>query len=257
MRRLSEIASTARFAILDGRTMRENHEWHLARRAAGTNIGGPNYRPPPPLPAVEPPGDPGGELELLRLHLARAGVPERAAQVLEAPRDTSAMVAVRAWASLPASFMLLHGDSGAGKTIAACGAFLSVKRTIRWTGGQRTEWHSEACAFQPAAEVAQLGYYSDDAHELLDYLGRVRWLVLDDLGTELKSESWRAELDALVAERHGRLGCKTILTTNLSCKPPAVGKPSPFEERYGARIARRIRESGNVVAVTNQTQEAT
>ena len=83
------------------------------------------------------------------------------------------------------------------------------------------------------------------------HLGKVTCLVLDDLGAEMMSESWRATLDSLLAERFGRTRCRTLITTNVSARRPPdnPSSPSPFEERYGARIARRIRESGSVVSV--------
>ena len=249
MRRISELGGNRPLAILGGRTLKENHEWWLDRERRGANSGGPNWVPPPPR-ADEPPPETDNEAEALKWHLERCGVPDRIAAVLQAgPSETHAVQAVRQWWGLGRGFMLLHGDTGGGKTVAACSAFLRMRRTVRWRGGEYADWDSADCAFITAGELSRLGYFSDDAKALLEHVGKVTCLVLDDLGAELASESWQATLLDIVAERHGRTRCRTLLTSNVSARRPEAGKPSPFEARYGARIARRIRDSGSVVAV--------
>lgn len=248
MRSIRELCSNRRFDILGGRTMAENFEWWLDRERRGANTGGPNYVRPPPH--HEEPPEEGAEADKLHVHLERCGVPERVAKVLEAgPHPTRALQAVRQWWGVGGSFMLLHGESGGGKSVAAASAFLRMRRVTRWQGGSHEDWDSAECAFETADELARFGYFGEEGHQLLKHLGKVTLLVLDDLGVEMASESWRATLDALLAERFGRTRCRTILTTNVSAARPGKDKPSPFEERYGARIARRIRESGSVVAV--------
>lgn len=251
MKRVGELmgSSNQRFPILGGRTLAENYEWWLDRCRRDANIGGANWVRPPDV--VEPgPPERGDEDEQLRRHLERCGVPDRIGLILMGKLDeTHPVQTVRQWWGLGTSFILIHGATGRGKSVAAASALLRMKRTVRWDGGERTSWDSSECAFETANELAGYGYFSEEGHQLLDHLGKVTCLVLDDLGAEMMSESWRATLDALLSERFGRTRCRTILTTNMSARRPTKDAPSPFEERYGARIARRIRESGTVVAV--------
>lgn len=249
-RTLKEIAGNKRYEILGGRTLAENHEWWLDRCRRDANIGGKNHVPPPPR--EEYPPEPGNDAELLRMHLERAVVPDRIANVIHGGlEERDAVQALRRWWGFGKSFALLFGESGGGKSVAAASAFLNMRRVIRWDGGRHEEWDSAECAFQSADELARLSYF--DSTKLLDHLGRITCLVLDDLGVELMTDSWRATLDALLAERFGRTRCRTVLTTNVSARKPGPDKPSPFEVRYGARIARRIRESGVVIAVEGAT----
>jgi DNA replication protein DnaC len=124
-----------------------------------------------------------------------------------------------------------------------------MRRVLRWQDGGYEEWDSAQCAFESAHDLSRVGYFDADGATYFRHLGKVALLVLDDLGAEMLSESWVATLDGLLAERFGRTGCRTVLTTNVSAKRETHNATSAFEQRYGARIARRIRESGNVVAV--------
>lgn len=258
MKSIKELAGNKRFAILGNRTMAENYEWWMDRCRRDANIGGKNHVAPPPRDDEFPP-EANTDAEKLHAHLERSGVPDRIAEVLRTGlQPTDAVESVKHWWGFGKSFMLLHGTSGKGKSVAAASAFLKMRRVTRWDGGSHEEWDSVGCAFETAAELARFGYFSDDAHRLLKHLGKVTCLVLDDLGVEMMSESWRATLDSLLAERFGRTYCRTILTTNLSCKKSRdkPNEPSAFEERYGARLARRIRESGSVVAVESREERA-
>lgn len=253
MKRLRDTASNRPLAVLGGRTLKENYEWWLERERRGANSGGPNYVPPPRLPEAPPPAEDGTEREKLRLHLERCGVPERIIDILDGGlTETAAVQSVRAWWGIGGSFKLLHGESRAGKSVAAATVFLRMRNVVRWDGGSREDWDSAECAWVTADELARLGYFSEEAHQLLEHLGRVACVVIDDLGAEMHSESWRATLDSLLSERFGRTRCRTVLTTNLSAKRTSKTEPSPFEQRYGARIARRIRESGSVTAVERE-----
>ncbi len=255
MKSLKEIAGNKAFAILGGRTMAENYEWWLDRCRRDANHGGANWVRPPEF--VEPPKpEPGDDAEALRRHLERSGCPERIARVLTGALNRTAPVeSVRHWWGSTVSFMLLHGVTGKGKTVAAASALLRMRRTVRWDGGQHESWDSHECAFESADELARMGYFGDEQHQILKHLGKVKCLVLDDLGAELMTESWRATLDSLLSERFGRPHCRTLITTNVSARRPSKDVLSPFEERYGARIARRIRESGSVVAVEERREE--
>jgi len=153
--------------------------------------------------------------------LRDARVPERVRAVLTAGADkTPAVLAVLRWLEGSRSFLLLAGGTGTGKTIAACHA---LER-----GG----------VFERAVSAGRLGLYGDEDVARMRALRRARVLVLDDLGAEFAGDVWRAQFDELVDERYGdRL--RTVITTNLS--------PDAVRERYGARVADRIRHDGQVV----------
>jgi len=257
---LAEIMrSQKRFEVLGGRTLAENAAHWQAQWAKGLgNVwpSGPGG-PPRQLPPDE-------ELNL-PLHLARCGVPDRAASVVVAGADMderylSTVLAVREWMEKGGGFLLLHGVSGAGKSVAAATIFLAARETLAWPGGGVTRYESSACAFMAVSDLSRDSYFDADARALLDHLKRVRLLVLDDLGAELLTPGYLATLDELVRVRFEDPRARTVLTSNVSASRPrgpdgkplldATGQPkvSPFEERYGARIARRIRESGKVVA---------
>lgn len=176
----------------------------------------------------------------LDAHLTYIGMPEVTREVLrQGVEERPVVKAVRDWWRTQTRLALLYGESGAGKTVAACVPFLYAKQPQFWDSGK--------CGFISADELARLSYFGAESEQLLRQLSRVRLLVLDDLGAELASDGWKSTLDKLITDREGRKGCRTVITTNLSARRPGPDKASPFEERYGARVARRIRESGKVI----------
>jgi len=254
MKSLAEIMrSQRRFEMLGGRTLAENAEHWRQRHAAGTGVVWPNG--PGGAGRDLPPAD---ELDL-PLHLARCGVPDRAAGILVAGADVDpdfrgTVLAVREWMERGGSFLLLHGVSGGGKSVAAATVFLAARETLGWTenGGRRgvTRYDSTACAFMPVTDLSRESYFDNDARDLISLLKKRRLLVLDDMGAEMMSAGYLATLDDIIRVRAEDPRARTVLTSNVSAKrdPKAPEKVSLFEERYGARIARRIRDSGAVVA---------
>ena len=136
--------------------------------------------------------------------------------------------------------LLLHGGTGAGKTIAACEALL-LARNPRAP-------HTPNGRFATADQLARLSYYDGEAYEPLC---RAPWLVLDDLGTEQGSSTFTATLDGLTNERvrHAR---RTVITSNLALKA--------FSDKYapmGSRLASRLAQVGMVAgAGTNDLRRA-
>lgn len=186
----------------------------------------------------------------LGAHMDRCAVPPNLASVIVGGlQRTAAVEAVEKWMESGASLLLLHGPTGSGKSLAAATCFLAARETLRWTGGGETRWDSYGCGFAAACDVARQSYFDAAGRDLVDHLKRVTLLVLDDVGAEQVSAPWLATLDEVINARFGDRRKRTVLTTNLSAKRPGVGQVSPFEERYGARVARRIRESGAVVFV--------
>lgn len=267
MKRLNQLGGNQRFEILGGRTLRENHEWWLDRVRRDANIGGKNHVPPPDRPEALP-AETDDAAQAARTHLNRCGVPPRVAELLcvapepsqgpsRAFSERPAVAVVRGWWGLDLRFLILYGETGTGKTVAACSTFLAMRRTVRWDGGSTEDWDSAACGFWTAAELARGSHFGDEAEELRRHLEGLTLLVIDDLGVELAHEGWQSSLESLIDNRDGRPHSRTVLTTNLSCKRSRrdPNAPSPFEQRYGARIARRIRESGTVMSIDGGVHE--
>jgi DNA replication protein DnaC len=150
----------------------------------------------------------------LRIKLRRADVPRRIASLLaEGGLDeTSAMRS--AGEHSEKLVLVLAGNPGSGKTVAACSAMLEAQsaRLVR------------------ATEISELGTeYA--ARMFLAELRKVGLLVLDDLGIEQGEKRMSARLDDLVDARVSA-HLRTIITSNL---PGSV-----FSQRYGARIWSRI-----------------
>lgn len=134
--------------------------------------------------------------------------------------DTDAMVAARAFVASKKSFLVLFGGVGSGKSAAAA-----------WTLAGKG-----SAGFVRAAKLARISKF-EDGGEWEDAL-RVRWLVIDDLGTESVSDYWFERVNELLDSRYGdRL--RTVITSNLS--------KEEIKTKYGDRIASRIRDDGMVV----------
>lgn len=155
--------------------------------------------------------------------LREAGVPPRNLSLLldGGLRETTAVKAVRAWQGSRRTFLVLSGGAGAGKTVAACLALMG--------GG----------VFERCVSAGRLGLYGAEDVARMRALRRARVLVLDDLGAEFQTDVWRAQFDELADERYGHQR-RTVITTNLA--------PEIIRERYGARVADRIRHDGQVIA---------
>lgn len=227
-----------RHAFLGGLTLAECAEKYREQQAAAAA----ENPPPPPAPI--------DELDL-PLHLARCGVPDHMASVLVGgAEDTGPVRAVREWMETTAGFLVLHGPSGAGKSLAAATIFLAARDDIRLADGTIIKrYDSRDCAFVEASMLSRDSYFSPEAREFVALCKKRRLLVLDDLGAEVASGPYLSTLDEIITARFEDRRLRTALTSNVSAQRPSLEKPSPFEERYGARIARRIRESGKVVAV--------
>lgn len=172
-------------------------------------------------------------------HLLACGVPEMEAEIVaHGAADNAATLAVREFSAGPLTFCLLLGGTGSGKTIAAVEALLCSK--MRWgPSGETWAYSPTEARFLMAGELARLSYFDADAQRTLGRAERARWLVLDDLGSELVTDTWRSNLSELIAQRASARR-KTLITTNLSGEA--------FKQRYDERIASRIRGNGAIIA---------
>ena len=175
--------------------------------------------------------------------LDRVGVPQRCIQVLDAElKSTPAFVAAQEFVWAQESFLLLLGSAGAGKSVAAASVLKhQVKSMLERDWACGSDAVMRRVCFVRAAEAARTAasdYSDDDRRRFADWCS-VRWLVLDDLGTERAWDGWLSRLDELIDQRYGDK-LKTIITTNLNGQT--------FKARYGERIADRIRDDGCIVS---------
>lgn len=249
MKRLSEMLSGRRHEFLGGKTMAENaaawrEKWEKGEGALWRY--GPGTKSAETATRTESATGP----DELRLHLGRCGVPDNLAKlILGGLEERQGVTVAKDWLGSDAHFLVFSGKTGTGKSVAAAAVVAGAKKTVRWQGGEREMFDSAGCAFESAVELSRFGVWGDDARAYWGHIGRTRLLILDDMGAETMSAPWLSNLDGLLNERFGRAGCRTVLTTNISTRRAGVDAPSPFEERYGARIARRIRDSGRVVSL--------
>jgi DNA replication protein DnaC len=155
-----------------------------------------------------------------RSRLLAMGAPPVAIDVLDSIQETDFVGAVRG--SGGGNLLVLSGNVGRGKTIAACVAMLDVLQS---------GWES---LFVRSIALARWARYDEDEMaRLLD----VRLLIIDDLGLEY----WDAKgnfgvlLDEIATTR-SESNLRTILTTNLGL--------GDFRVRYGERLASRVAGHG-------------
>lgn len=174
--------------------------------------------------------------------LAKVGVPLRTAEVLVQPDSTSALDETVDWWRSEETFLLLAGGVGAGKTVAAAWPVRAVVSEVLDGSASTDRWALQRRAtFVRAGEMARTclsDYSAEDRDAFRDWC-RARLLVIDDLGAERGGDAWLARLEELLDVRYGDRR-RTVLTTNLD--------PGTFRQRYGERIADRIRHDGRVVS---------
>jgi DNA replication protein DnaC len=175
-------------------------------------------------------------------HLLACGAPQLESEVVaRGADDNPTTAAVRDFAAGPLTFCLLLGGAGSGKTVAAVEALLNSK--MYFMGGRPDvprSWvycPSEA-RFYLASDLARLSYFDAPSQKKLGRAERVPWLVLDDVGGELVTDTWRSNFTEIILRRNSaRL--KTLITSNLS--------GDEFKARYDDRVISRIRGNGIIV----------
>jgi len=137
----------------------------------------------------------------------------------------------------PKTGLLICGGVGNGKTTMARALFKTIQKCNNIAFREIT-----------AANFAQLEAQRDENRYNLVNIKQADFLLLDDLGVEPVSvKVWGNEVSPvaeLLTQRY-HLQKFTIVTSNL--------KEIELEERYGARVADRIREMFNVLTFRNES----
>lgn len=132
--------------------------------------------------------------------------------------------------------LLLYGDVGTGKShIAACiaNALLSDEKSVLMTN------------FTTIINKLQNGF--EGRQEYINSLNRYTLLIIDDLGTERRSEYMQENVYNIIDARY-RSGLPMIITTNLTVEE--LKKPT---EIGNLRIYDRILEKCHPIAVKGQS----
>jgi DNA replication protein DnaC len=175
-------------------------------------------------------------LALARPNLEDLDWPARALRIARsADRSRVALASLLKHDFTDRSVAVLSGFAGCGKTVAAAAWALGSGLRVR---------------FLRAATFAASSRY--DAEARAQWFG-AQALVLDDLGAEYLDAkgSFLVDLDELVDTFYGDER-PLVITTNLQWKrDPASKTPQPPQlvERYGERVARRLRECAKFYSV--------
>lgn len=137
----------------------------------------------------------------------------------------------------PKTGLLICGGTGNGKTTMARALFRTIQKCNNVSFQEQT-----------AATFAKLEAQRDENRFQLVNIKQAEYLLLDDLGVEPVSvKVWGNEVSPvaeLLTQRYN-LQKFTIVTSNL--------KEKELEERYGTRVADRIREMFNVITFRNES----
>lgn len=173
--------------------------------------------------------------------LTRLGVPANEMFLaLKNDKPTEAIRMARLWwggdrHSFPA--LVMAGDVGVGKTVAAAWVALEWARSFPWN----------ALPSGPAATpmvwidgpgMRKLGEWGDEAQDLLRDAERAELTVLDDAGREGDRRAYEALSDVLMARVDRNRS--TVLSSNM--------KGEMFRARYGIALADRLRSRAVIVS---------
>jgi DNA replication protein DnaC len=164
-----------------------------------------------------------------RREFFRRGFTVRALEAAQTADESKPAIArVKAWDTNAESILVLSGPAGCGKTVAAT-----------WWAWNRASYVS----FVRSTTFASSSRYNNETR---DSWFAAPAFVLDDLGTEYADSkgNYQVDLDELVDVFYGDRK-PLIITTNCTL--------GDFKNRYGSRIADRIRECGSWFSISSES----
>lgn len=170
-------------------------------------------------------------------------VPRVQARVKEGLERTEALDIVDSFdASKSLWCCLILGSVGCGKSTAA--GF----HAVRCASGEIGRRNQLDVMWLRVVEASRLSGFGEVAEERFSIMRRTKLLVLDDLGTEMMTPTWQQALDDALDYRYQH-SLRTLITSNLDAKG--------FKDRYGERLADRIREDGMVRSISAKSMRKT
>lgn len=172
----------------------------------------------------------------------RMGVPSSALFAIRNEKPTECLKAAQAWwtsdrRTFPA--LVMAGDVGQGKTVAAAWCCVEWARTYPWNR-LPTGSNESPMVWLDGPRLRTLGSFDEAAADLLAAAATAQLTVVDDAGREGDRRALEALSDVLM-ERVDNYRA-TILTSNL--------KGEAFRERYGIALADRLRACAVVPKLT-------
>lgn len=196
---------------------------------------------------------PGIESLFWRQHALTGIVPGRPLAIATSERfvESEATREIAAWRDeMPGGILVLAGMTGTGKTVEAARTLVGEVEVnlVNDDKSKSAEMDASGLCFLSAPRLARISRLSDEWRFLVgeevdpdDGMGSfgIRMLVIDDLGVETASDGFLAGLDEIVDGFYSAdpdLCRRLVITTNTTA--------DEFEERYGVRVADRVRERG-------------
>lgn len=152
-------------------------------------------------------------------------------------KTTDAVQHVEQWLPTDASLLVLAGDVGTGKTLAAANGLVAWWRwylSFRGRHPDRPVLARGKDGFPTWATTFDLARAAP-WDRVVERWKRCPFLVIDDVGEEESTGKFLALFGGILSARHAA-GHRTVVTTNLT--------GATFAKRYGTRITDRLREGG-------------
>lgn len=165
-------------------------------------------------------------------HVTKLGVPhELLIELRNADTREPMGVSQRWWKGQKHTFpaLVLNGDTGIGKSLAAAWCVVEWARHHPWNQGSRMQ-NEEPCVWLDGTRLRKLGEWGEPAQDLIAAAETAALCVVDDLGRDADRRAIEAVSDVMMHRVDRKR--TTILASNLRGKA--------FAERYGQPLVDRL-----------------